>query len=151
MKVGARYYDPTIGRWIQKDPILDGFNWWIYCENDPVNGVDPSGQILTPGDYLIAIGFVGLGLSLIPTPISVPGVIISGAVIVGGAIWEKHEGEKFYRVLLELFFGIVSWIDIVKGWIGSDELKPRAPFLPKRILPPRPIYPPFYYPFQGVY
>jgi len=43
MKVGARYYDPTIGRWIQKDPILDGFNWWIYCENDPVNGVDPKG------------------------------------------------------------------------------------------------------------
>ena len=46
MKVGARYYDPTIGRWIQKDPILDGFNWWIYCENDPVNGVDPSGESL---------------------------------------------------------------------------------------------------------
>jgi len=43
MKVGARYYDPTIGRWIQKDPILDGFNWWVYCENDPVNGVDPEG------------------------------------------------------------------------------------------------------------
>ena len=44
MKVGARYYDPKIGRWIQKDPILSGFNWWIYCENDPVNYVDPSGQ-----------------------------------------------------------------------------------------------------------
>ena len=43
MKVGARYYDPTIGRWIQKDPILDGFNWWLYCGNDPVNGVDPEG------------------------------------------------------------------------------------------------------------
>ena len=48
MKVGARYYDPMIGRWIQKDPILDGFNWWIYCENDPVNGVDPEGKTLKP-------------------------------------------------------------------------------------------------------
>jgi len=44
MKVGARYYDPTIGRWIQKDPILSGVNWWVYCENDPVNGVDPTGE-----------------------------------------------------------------------------------------------------------
>ncbi|MBC7326721.1 hypothetical protein H5T87_01230 [bacterium] len=43
MKVGARFYDPIIGRWIQKAPILDGFNWWVYCENDPVNGVDPEG------------------------------------------------------------------------------------------------------------
>jgi len=43
MKVGARYYDPKIGRWIQKDPILSGFNWWVYCENDPVNRVDPLG------------------------------------------------------------------------------------------------------------
>ena len=43
MKVGARYYDPKIGRWIQRDPILDGFNWWLYCENDPVNYVDPKG------------------------------------------------------------------------------------------------------------
>jgi len=48
MKVGARYYDPKIGRWIQKDPILSGFNWWVYCENDPVNGVDPKGLIKCP-------------------------------------------------------------------------------------------------------
>jgi len=44
MKVGARYYDPTIGRWIQKDPILSGVNWWLYCDNDPVNKVDPEGK-----------------------------------------------------------------------------------------------------------
>jgi len=43
MKVGARFYDPTIGRWIQRDPILSGVNWWVYCDNDPVNGVDPEG------------------------------------------------------------------------------------------------------------
>jgi len=49
MKVGARYYDPKIGRWIQKDPILSGFNWWVYCENDPVNGVDPGGLLFGDG------------------------------------------------------------------------------------------------------
>jgi RHS repeat-associated protein len=48
MKVGARYFDTKIGRWIQKDPILDGFNWWVYCDNDPVNYVDPKGLIKCP-------------------------------------------------------------------------------------------------------
>jgi len=47
MKVGARFYDPTIGRWIQKDPILSGVNWWVYCENEPVNYVDPKGLAYT--------------------------------------------------------------------------------------------------------
>lgn len=52
MKVGARFYDPSIGRWIQKDPILSGINWWVYCENDPVNYVDPSGKIFEPLEWV---------------------------------------------------------------------------------------------------
>jgi len=63
MKVGARFYDPTIGRWIQKDPILSGVNWWLYCENDPVNGVDPEGKILSTIEcgILVCIGGFLLG------------------------------------------------------------------------------------------
>ncbi len=39
----ARYYDPTIGRFISEDPIRDGLNWYVYCENNPVIFVDPLG------------------------------------------------------------------------------------------------------------
>ena len=39
----ARYYDPTIGRFISEDPIRDGLNWYAYCNNNPVMYVDPSG------------------------------------------------------------------------------------------------------------
>ncbi|MCX6060704.1 MAG: hypothetical protein NT103_00410 [Campylobacterales bacterium] len=42
----ARYYDPTIGRFIIPDPIgfLSGdTNFYRYVENDPVNFTDPSG------------------------------------------------------------------------------------------------------------
>jgi len=59
MKVGARFYDPTIGRWIQRDPILSGVNWWVYCENDPVNQVDPNGkfiQALVPWVLYVILG-----------------------------------------------------------------------------------------------
>ena len=49
----ARYYDPSIGRFISRDPagMPDGINRYAYVGNDPVNLVDPSGlvDIMVPG------------------------------------------------------------------------------------------------------
>lgn len=41
----ARMYSPTLGRFLQTDPIgyADGINWYNYVGGDPVNGSDPSG------------------------------------------------------------------------------------------------------------
>ena len=33
---GARYYDPYIGRFTQRDPIGQGVNWYAYAANNPV-------------------------------------------------------------------------------------------------------------------
>ncbi len=43
MKVGARYYDPQTGSFITRDTYLDQ-KPYLYCEHDPVNGVDPTGH-----------------------------------------------------------------------------------------------------------
>ena len=45
-----RAYDPTIGRWLSRDPIEEagGLNLYGYVENNPLNLVDPLG--LDPGD-----------------------------------------------------------------------------------------------------
>ncbi len=41
--LGHRYYDPTTGRFLTRDPIGDGRNWYGYCGNNPVTFADPLG------------------------------------------------------------------------------------------------------------
>ena len=41
--LGHRYYDPTTGRFLSRDPIKDGRNWYVYCDNDPISRADPTG------------------------------------------------------------------------------------------------------------
>ncbi len=49
-KVGVRWYDPAVGRFLQLDPWLGSIyaprtlNGYGYCVNDPVQCVDPSGK-----------------------------------------------------------------------------------------------------------
>jgi RHS repeat-associated protein len=47
LHVGARYYDPSSGRSLQRDPIgiLGGLNVYAYAENNPMGAVDPSGLL----------------------------------------------------------------------------------------------------------
>ena len=39
----ARYYEPGVGRFVSEDSAMDGHNWFVYANNDPVNGIDQSG------------------------------------------------------------------------------------------------------------
>ncbi len=42
----ARWYDADIGRFLQADSVLDGFNRYAYCHNNPTGFVDPSGEYI---------------------------------------------------------------------------------------------------------
>jgi RHS repeat-associated protein len=46
--LGHRYYDADTGRFLSRDPVQDGRNWYSYCKNNPLKVVDSSG--LAPGD-----------------------------------------------------------------------------------------------------
>lgn len=58
--IGARWYDPAVGRWMSADTWLGNIyrplslNRYLYCEDAPVSAVDPSGRV--PLLAAVAIG-----------------------------------------------------------------------------------------------
>ncbi len=64
MLLGNRYYDSVVGRFLSPDKVHDGNNWYAYCGNDPLGGVDPSGnvpQTINGSGYGSAIGVSMMG------------------------------------------------------------------------------------------
>lgn len=61
----ARYYDPSLGRFINEDPVRDGLNWFAYCDNNPITGRDFSGKqtLMADGEtqYNVNSAYVGFG------------------------------------------------------------------------------------------
>ncbi len=72
LKIGQHYYNPSIGRSAQQDPVLhlsDPKQWnrYIYAGCNPVNLIDPGG--LSPcsmvfGDASAVLGVIAIGLAI---------------------------------------------------------------------------------------
>ena len=61
--LGHRYYDSSTGRFITRDPIKDGRNWYGYCGSNPTGYFDPTGlaSAVTPAG---AAAMIDAGCSL---------------------------------------------------------------------------------------
>jgi len=95
---GCRYYDPSIGRFISRDPLgmIDGLNEYLYCRNDPVNWVDPFGlekekrdersSLEKMGDYL-SYASLGLNMAALSSLVGGPGMLpIAEGISIGAAV-----------------------------------------------------------------
>ena len=103
---GFRFYDPSLQRWINQDPIGEagGINLYGFVGNDPVNLVDPDGRdpMFSMGGgnnappSVIGIGnpFVGGSVKVLPAnggndPFAGAAIgVVNAAPIVAGAVVE---------------------------------------------------------------
>ena len=84
MHIGARYYDPKIGRFATRDTYLNQ-KPYLYCEHDPMNYFDPSGHEIPRWLKGIGAAIVVTTVVVVGAGIIVPGVVGTevGSVIVG--------------------------------------------------------------------
>jgi uncharacterized protein RhaS with RHS repeats len=68
--MGARYYQPELGRWTQPDPSGLDANAYAYVGGDPINNIDPLGLFTSDGVVSAffggSIGVLVLGVTQMP-------------------------------------------------------------------------------------
>ena len=108
----ARWYEPETGRWLSPDPIgiSGGLNLYAFCGNDPVNYIDPEGNI----HFLISAGI---------------GALVNGAIDViaqvstGAGFSDINWGSVAKSAAVGAITGLAGGIKILeKGFNVGKEL-----------------------------
>ena len=131
----ARYYDPTIGRFISRDSVTGentdplSLNLYTYCHNNPILGVDPSGHWL---NFVIGAA-VGAVISGVTTAISTykengkvdwSSTLVSAATgAVGGAIAASGMGLLAQAVWTGVSSGVGNFVDQGINFLQRDKDK----------------------------
>ena len=105
--MGARYYDPRIGRFLSPDPVgfiasnIHSFNRYAYANNNPYRYKDPDGRVAVQVGLATGLTVLGIGAASSMTPAQVQsaargladfitsGSILNPAPLIWGLIFNE--------------------------------------------------------------
>ena len=139
VRFGFRDYDPDIGRWTAKDPILfagGDTDLYGYCMNDPVRFMDPEGKV----SIFVAISACFLTVSLTDYattwyhwhPLDVE---IADELAFALRQLEKAETPEETQILTEHIVALGIQGGFVKGKLGVNLLKTYLDFVSGMVSP----------------
>ncbi|MEO6197203.1 MAG: RHS repeat-associated core domain-containing protein [Dehalococcoidia bacterium] len=129
----ARYYDPSLGRFLTADPVMAGHPY-VYADNNPVNRVDPTG-LASEGSggvggllrecrtelLIVAAFFIAIAIGLV----GLWGWGVAGAFAAGATIEAFHTGAQLTWVLgaAALIGGVGGGLTISQACGGSRDFR----------------------------
>ena len=104
--MGARFYDPTIGRWLSEDPVQDehfnvaSLNFYAYVYDNPLSLVDLDGQapVIACGGVCVRIL---LFLARHPFLARLLGLGMAGGATIGGKVIQEVASPRGRLILTE--------------------------------------------------
>ncbi|MDI5938957.1 ricin-type beta-trefoil lectin domain protein, partial [Micromonospora sp. DH15] len=122
--LGARLYDPSVGRFLSADPVLDTAdplqsNGYTYAHNNPATHTDPSGLSisLTPSETAAALAGAGLSAAQVADAQAIMGKSITSIIL--SVAWDVLKDFLGINAALGCFGGSVwSCIDLVTSMLS---------------------------------
>jgi RHS repeat-associated protein len=130
----ARMYDSETHRFISEDLVRDGWNWYIYCTNNPIMNTDVNGLMsisnyskpffvhlaasitgseLATGVFINACAVEAAGIILDATGYGLPAGLIMNllGVQIGAISWalDKYHAKTLFVLYLKIKYEIVIW------------------------------------------
>ncbi len=143
----ARYYDPTVGRFISEDPIgFDGgMNFYSYVANNPIGFVDPSGLTLSPAQCAELLRHILVKVEILEEKLAKYDPISDGrgghAYRIGTTLKYTQPGKHYDNIIL---LQASLWVDITRYQLECKN----GPPCPVRVYEPvgrkipKPVFPP---------
>lgn len=115
VKYGARWYNPTTGRWTQQDTLdnpLDpnNANRYSFAGDDPINNIDPTGRNCAGALLGLGVGVLGVGLAVagLAAAVSPAGIAVAAASATGAAFVEAGAAASAVGYIAGSFGTVLS-------------------------------------------
>jgi len=124
----ARFYDPSIGRFISEDPVRSGLNWYTYANNNPVMFIDPTGLFfgkIINAVKSVATASVNIATTAVNTVVNTVATVTTAAVNTTKAVVSnvvettKTVVNNVVETAKDITNTVAEAVNVIGDWVGD--------------------------------